>query len=181
MKAAQPRLPNLKDYAVYYLASAQLQLKDVANISTELDRFQSLPLASPLSARALVLDAKALIDLNNPAEAVRVLTARYAELPQPDGDFTLASAYQAASDLHNTAVYYHRVYFQHPDTEAAARASLALVLLKASMGLAYPAATGAQMLERGDKWLAAHEYGHARQEFASWRRNFRDWSAIRLA
>ena len=167
LKAAQPRLPNLEDYAVYYLASAQLQLKDVANISTELDRFQSLPLASPLSARALVLDAKALIDLNNPAEAVRVLTARYAELPQPDGDFTLASAYQAASDLHNAAVYYHRVYFQHPDTEAAARASAALVLLKESMGPAYPAATGAQLLERGDKWLAAHEYGHARQEFTS--------------
>lgn len=167
LKAAQSRLPNLEDYAVYYLASAQLQVKDAANISTELERFHSLPLASPLSARALVLGAKALTDLKNPAEAVRVLTERYAELPQPDGDFTLASAYEAASDLHNAAVYYQRVYFQYPDTEAAARASAALVLLKESMGPAYPAATGTQMLERGDKWMAAHEYIHARQEFTS--------------
>jgi soluble lytic murein transglycosylase len=170
LKAAQPRLPKIEDYAAYYLASARLQAKqgnDEANIPEDLDRLRELPVPSPLAARAVVLRAKALVDLKNPAEAVRILRERYSDLPQPDAGLALAAAYEAASDPVNAAAYYQHVYFGHPDTEAAERASAALILLKDAMGLAYPAATPAQMLERGDRWLAAHEYVHARQEFAS--------------
>jgi soluble lytic murein transglycosylase len=167
LKAAQARLPKLADYAIYYLAAAQLQAKDEVSIAGELERLRDLPAPSPLASRAIVLHAKALIDLKDPAEAVRILRDHYGELPQPDADLTLAMAYEAASDPINSAAYYQRVYFGYPDTEAAERASAALVLLKASMGAAYPPPTAAQMLERGNKWLAAHEYGRARQEFNS--------------
>jgi soluble lytic murein transglycosylase len=167
LKKAEARLPKIQDYTVYYLASSQIQAHDETDVAKELARFQELSTASPLAERAVVLQAKALIDLKDPAGAVRVLRERYADLPQPDADLTLAMAYEAASDPANAAAIYQRVYFGYPDTDAAARASAALILLKDAMGPAYPAPTPAQMLERGDKWLAAREYGRARQEFAS--------------
>jgi soluble lytic murein transglycosylase len=167
LKAAQARLPKIEDYAVYYSASARLQAKDEAGIPKQLQTFQTLPIASPLAARAVVLQAKALVDLQNPAEAVRILRERYADLPQPDADLTLAGAYEAASDPVNAAAYYQHVYFGSPDTEAAVRAAAAIVLLKNAMGAAYPPATPELILKRGDRWLAAREYKQARQEFAS--------------
>ena len=167
LKGAQARLPKIEDYAVYYMASAQMQAKDQAGIPKQLVKFQTLPIASPLAARAKVLEAKALVDLQNPAEAVRILRERYAELPQPDADLTLATAYEAASDPVNAAAYYQHVYFGYPDTDAAVRAAAAIVLLKNAMGATYPPATPEQILKRGDRWLAAREYKQARQEFAS--------------
>jgi len=165
MKAAQARLPKIADYAIYYLVAAQIQNKDETNVGSELERLRDLPAPSPLAARATLLHGKALIDLKNPAEAIRVLREHYEGLPQPDADLTLAMAYEAASDPVNAAAYYQHVYFGYPDTDAAERASAALVLLKASMGAAYPPPTSAQRLERGNRWLAAHEYPRARQEF----------------
>ena len=130
-------------------------------------RIQNRIAPSPLAGKATVLAGKALIDLKNPAEAVRVLREHYDALPQPDADFTLAMAYEAASDPAKAATNYQHVYFNHPDTEAAERASAALILLKGSMGAAYPEPTAAQRLERCNRWLAAHEYGRARQEFTT--------------
>jgi soluble lytic murein transglycosylase len=167
LKTAQVRLPKIADYALYYLAAAQLQAKGETSVANELEHLRDLPAPSPLAARATVLHGKALIDLKNPAEAVRVLRDHYDDLLQPDADLTLAMAYEAASDPVNAAGYYQRVYFSYPDTDAAGRASTALVLLQASMGAAYPPPTAAQRLDRGNKWLAAHEYGRARQEFTA--------------
>jgi len=167
LKTAAARLPKIQDYAAYYLASAQLQVKDDAEIAGELVAFEGAQIASPLASKAVVVQAKALVDLNNPAEAVRILRERNGSLPQPDGDLTLATAYEAASDNLNAALYYQRVYFAYPDTDAADRASAALVRLKDSMGSSYPPPSSAQMLGRGDKWMAEHEYVRARQEFAA--------------
>jgi len=166
LKAAQTRLVKVEDYAVYYMAASQLQAKDESSILQELERIQDRAAPSPLAGKATVLAGKALIDLKNPAEAVRLLRAHYDALPQPEADLTLAIAYGAASDP-NAAAYYQQVYFNHPDTEAAERASAALTLLKANMGAAYPEPTAAQRLERGNRWLTAHEYGRAKQEFTT--------------
>jgi len=167
LKAAAARLPRIQDYADYYLASAQLQAKEEADISKELAVVEEMHIASPLASRAVVLQAKALIDLKNPTEAVRILRGHNGELPQPDADLTLAAAYEAASDRLNAAIYYQRVYFGYPDTDPANRASAALVLLKDAMGSAYPPPTAAQILARGDKLMAEQEYVHARQEYTA--------------
>ena len=167
LKAAQPRLAKIEDYTVYYLAAAEVQAKDPGSVPKQLERLQDRPAPSPLAGKATVLAGKALIDSKNPAEAVRVLRERYAGLPQPDADLTLAMAYEAASDPVNASTYYQQVYFNYPDRDAAARASAALILLKANMGAAYPEPTASQMLERAGRWLAAKEYGRARQEYTS--------------
>jgi soluble lytic murein transglycosylase len=167
LKAAAVRLSKLQDYAAYYLASAQLQLKDDAEIAAELAAVEQAQIASPLASKSVVLQAKALVDLQNPAEAARILREHNGSLPQPDADLTLATAYEAASDPRNAALCYQRVYFGYPDTDAADRASAALVRLKDSMGPAYPPPSAAQMLGRGDKWMAEREFVRARQEFAA--------------
>ncbi len=166
LTAARPRLQKIEDYTTYYLAAAQVQTKDENGVSEELTRLRN-PVPSPLAGKATVLAARALVDLKNPAEAIRLLREQYDALPEPDADLTLAMAYAAASDPLNAAAYYQKVYLNHPDTDDAALASAALIVLQASMGAAYPEPTAAQRLERGNRWLAAHEYGRARQEFTT--------------
>jgi len=167
LRATQASLPKLADYTTYYLASAQLQAKDENGIPAAVAKIRELPVPSPLAGKATVVAGKALIDLKNPAEAIRILREQYDSLPQPDADLTLAMAYEAASDPMNAAGYYQKVYFGHPETDAAARAGASLLVLKQGMGGAYPEPTAAQMLDRANRWLNAKEYGRARQEFTS--------------
>jgi soluble lytic murein transglycosylase len=165
LKTAAARLPKIQDYAAYYLASSQILSKDSGEISKELAAVEAVQIASPLASKAAVLEAKAMVDLKNPAGAVRILSEHAGELPQPDTALTLATAYEAASDPLNAALFYQRVYFGYPDTDAATRASAALVLLKDSLGPAYPASSPAQMLGRADRFMAEHDYVRARQEY----------------
>ena len=165
MSAAQARLPKLPDYPAYYSASAHAQAKEFPQTLQVLASMKALALPSPLGPRAVLLEAKALVETGKPADAVRRLRERYAELPQPDADLALATAYQANQDLPNAALYYQRVYYQYPASEAAANAGTALASLRESMGAAFPPATSAQMMERGDRWIAAKEYTQARAEF----------------
>ena len=167
LKAAEARLPVIEDYAVYYRAAAQVQAKDESSAPKELERVRDQQVPSPLAGKAIVLAAKAYVDLKNPTEAVRLIRETPETLPQPDADLTLAMAYEAASDPANAAAFYQQVYFNYPDTEAAARASAELILLKQSMGAAYPEPSAAEMLERANRWLTAKEYGRARQEFTA--------------
>ena len=167
LKAAEPRLAKIDDYVDYYLAAAQVQEKDDPAVPRELELVMNRSVASPLLGKATVLRSRALTDLKNPSEAIRMLREQYTGLPQPDGDMALAAAYEASSIPVQAATYYQQVYFTYPDTEAAAKASAALILLKQTMGAAYPEPTAAQRLERANRWLAAHEYRDARQEFTS--------------
>ncbi len=167
MSAAQVRLAKLPDYAAYYAASAHAQAKEFPQTLQSLASWKALAVPSPLGPRAVLLEAKALVETGTPAEAIRRLRERYAELPQPDGDLALATAYQAGQDTPNAALYYQRVYYQYPASDAAGNARTALAALRESMGAAFPPATSGQMMERGDRWIAAREYAQAREEFES--------------
>ncbi|MBI2679715.1 MAG: transglycosylase SLT domain-containing protein [Candidatus Solibacter usitatus] len=163
--AAQARLPKLADYVAYYSASAHVQAQEFPQTLQSLAGMKALAVPSPLGPRAVLLEAKALVETGAPADAVRRLRERYAELPQPDADLALATAYQASQDLPNAALYYQRVYYHYPASDAAAAANTGLAALRESLGAAYPPATSAEMLERGDRWIAAREYAEARREF----------------
>jgi soluble lytic murein transglycosylase len=167
LKVALPRLPKLQDYTAYYLASAQLQQKQYSGSAASLARFRELPVPSPLQARATVLEAKALAESGSAQQAVQMIREKYQNLPQPDTDFTLATAYQAAADRVNAAIYYQRVYYEYPNSDLAATASAALIDLRNAMGPEYPAAAGGLRLERADKWLASGDYSRARQEYTT--------------
>jgi soluble lytic murein transglycosylase len=121
---------------------------------------------SPVSGKAWLVEARALKS-SDAAAATRLLRDHYAELPQPDGDLTLADCYQAANDLPKAADFYQRVYFQYVNGEAAVRSAAALVALKDLMGAAYPQPLPEQKLLHADRLLELHEYAAAKSEYQS--------------
>ena len=167
LKAAQPQLPKLADYVAFYLASSRIELKDYPGALQDLAAFHHLSAASPLAPKAALLEARALSENGSPAGAIALLRGRYDELPQPSGDLGLAQAYEASQDPAQAATYYQRVYFLYPLSDAAPKAAKAMEALRAQMGASYPPPMPQQMLERGNRLLAAREYTRGRAEFTA--------------
>jgi soluble lytic murein transglycosylase len=159
-------LSQIADYTAWYLAASRVELNDAAGISSDLAPTHSTPWLSPLSAKAWLLEARAL-ETTQPAEGARILRELYAELPQPEGDVTLADCYHAANDLVHAAESYQRVYYQYPTGAASTRAGAALLALKDAMGDAYPPPLPRLMLRRPDRLLELREYAPARSEYRS--------------
>jgi soluble lytic murein transglycosylase len=158
------KLPQIADYTAWYLAASRVELNDVAGIANDLAPTHTSPWLSPLSAKAWLLEARAL-ETTRPAEAARILRELYAELPQPEGDVTLADCYRAANDLVHAAESYQRVYYQYPTGAAATRAGAALLALKDTMGDAYPPPLPSLMLRRPDRLMELRQYALARSEY----------------
>ena len=164
-QAARSGLPKLADYTAYYLAAARTETGDPAAAARDAATVRSAPLRSPLAGKSMALEARGLAASGAAQEAIRMLREHYAELPQPDGDLTLATAYEAARDLPQAVAYYQRVYYLYPAGEQATRAAAALLTLQGSMGASYPAPAPQAMIERGNQFLAHKEYARARAEF----------------
>jgi soluble lytic murein transglycosylase len=160
------KLPQIADYTAWYLAASRVESNDFSGIAAGLAPTHATPLLSPLSAKAWLLEARAL-ETTQPAEGARILRELYAELPQPEGDLTLADCYRAANDLVPAAESYQRVYYQYPTGAAATRAEAALLALKDTMGDAYPPPLPRLMLRRPDRLLELREYALARSEYRS--------------
>ena len=112
LRKVQSKLPALADYTAYYLALARLESKDTEVMAADLAPAHSTEIRSPVAGKAWLVEARAL-EAADAAESVRVLREHYAELPQPEGDVTLADCYQAADDLPHAAEFYQRVYYQY--------------------------------------------------------------------
>ncbi len=165
LAAAQSRLPKLADYVAYYLAAARLETGASPAAARDAGSVRAVPISSPYAARAIVIQARALAASGSPQQAIRMLSERYADLPQPDGGLAMAMAYEAARDLPHAVAYYQRVYYEYPDGDQATRAAAALIALRDAMGAAYTAPAPEQMIERGNQLLAQREYPRARSEF----------------
>ena len=163
MQAAQPLLPRLADYTAYYIAASAAQAGDDAAITAQLKPVRGIP--SPLIPQETLLEAKALIHTKAYLEAITILRAHFGALPPPDGDLTLAQAYEGQSELTQAAALYQRVYYTRPATPLAVDAAAAIERLKSKMGKEYPPPGPQQMLIRGDQWLAKKQYVKAKQEF----------------
>ena len=160
------KLSQIADYTAWYLAASRVESNDTDGIANDLAPTHTAPAPSPLSARAWLLEARAL-EKTQPAEGARILRELYDQLPQPEGDMTLADCYRAANDLVHAAELYQRVYYQYPTGEAATRAGAALLALKDSMGDAYPQPPSRLMLRRADRLMELREYALARSEYRS--------------
>jgi soluble lytic murein transglycosylase len=163
LEAARPHLPQLSDYIAFYIASSKAQANDDAGVTAELKPVRSLP--SPLMAQETLLEAKVLIHTKAFLEAIQILRDHFGALPQPDGDFILAQAYEGQGELAQAAALYQRIYYTRAATPLAVDAAVSLERLKISMGKAYPPAGPQQVLARGDQWLSKKLYAKAKQEF----------------
>jgi soluble lytic murein transglycosylase len=161
LKPVQGKLAPLADYAAYYLALARVEANDFEVSGPDLAAAHR---NSPLNGKSWLVEARAR-KATAATDAARLLRDHYAELPQPEGDVTLADCYQAANDLAHAAEFYQRVYYHYLTGAASARAAAALITLKDAMGGNYPAPGAAQLLHRGDRLMDAGEYALARQEY----------------
>jgi soluble lytic murein transglycosylase len=152
----------IADYVAYYLGASRLEAKQTEGLGADLAATHNSEVRSPLAGKAWIVEARSL-----GANGVSVLRDHYAELPQPEGDITLADAYQAAGDLAHAADFYQRVFYQYITGDAAARAAAALLSLKDSMGTSYPMPLPQQTLQRADLLLQARQYAAARSEYES--------------
>ncbi len=164
----QSKLPQIADYAAYYLAAARVESNDAAvdGIAAGRDVAAAHTATSPLSGKAWLVQARAL-KTTDAAGATRLLREHYAALPQPEGDITLADCYQAANDLPAAAEFYQRVYNQDLTGDAADRSAAALLALKDAMGAAYPAPRPERALRRADRLMELRDYAAARSEYQS--------------
>ncbi len=159
-------IPQLADYATYYLAAARVEAKQYDGIGAQLAPVHQTEVPSPLAGKAWLVEAKAL-EAGQPAEAVRLLREHYAELPQPDGNLALGEAYEAANDPRLAAEFYQRVYCEFVTGDAAQAAETALAGLKARMGAQFPALLPEQALERAGRLVEAGQFRAARAEYES--------------
>ena len=161
LKPLQGKLAPIDDYAAYYLALARVESNDFDVTAEDLAAARR---NSPLQGRSWLVEARAR-KASAAADAVRLLREHYAELPQPEGDVTLADCYQAANLLAQAAEFYQKVYYHYLSGAAALRAAAALITLKDTMGSAYPPPGAAQRLHRADRLMEAKDYAQARKEY----------------
>jgi soluble lytic murein transglycosylase len=166
---------KLRDYVAYYLANSEILTNDTDGAVRDLGRYATNPVpASPLAGRLTLLYAKALLGEHNPASAMasaakarQMLQADYALLPQPDGDQTLAQAFEATGFPRQAANYYQRVYYLYPAADLAEKARTALERLQSSLAADFPSVTPRQQLDRAAAMLKAKQYSRARQEYGA--------------
>ncbi len=164
LRRLQGKLPTIADYTGYYLAAARVELKDASGVARDLQMSRTAAVASPLAGKGWLLEGR-LLNGSNASAAVALLREHYAELPQPEGDLTLADAYQAAGDLAHAADFYQRVYYHYVEGDAPTQAAAALLALRDAMGTAYPAPLPEQMLSRADRWMELRNYTRAGAEY----------------
>jgi hypothetical protein len=166
LRKAEPKLAPIADYSATYRAAARLEMGDAAAaVIGELAPVHAA-VPTPVSGKAWLVEARAR-KAADPAAAVRLLRDHYAELPQPDGDITLADCYQAANELASAVEFYQRTYDQYLSGEAAERAAAALVTLRDAMGAAFPQPLPQQLLRRADRLLEARRYRDAEDAYRS--------------
>jgi soluble lytic murein transglycosylase len=161
LKPLQGKLAPIDDYAAYYLALSRVESNDFKVTAEDLAAARR---NSPLKGKSWLVEARAR-KASAAADAVRLLSEHYAELPQPEGDVTLADCYQAANDMAHAAEFYQKVYYHYLSGAAASRAAGALLTLKDTMGKNYPPPDAAQLLHRADRLMEAKEYAQARREY----------------
>jgi soluble lytic murein transglycosylase len=158
------RIAAIADYASYYLAAARVESKQYDGIAGGLSPVYAGEIASPFAGRSWILQARAAKE-NDPAGALKILRDHYAELPEPDGDINLADAYLASGDQPRAIEIYQRIVSQFLSGDAATRAAAALVLIKESMGAAYPEPSAQLLLHHADRLMDAHSFRQARTEY----------------
>ena len=171
LRSVDSQVSRLSDYVAYHLASSELQTGDVEGAVRDLTSYRLHPIASsPLAGKISLLYGRALLDQRQPAsttKALNILQNDYKLLPQPDGDFAMAMAYEAQGEKLQAALSYVRVYYSYPNTDLAAQSWTAMERLRPLLGKDFPSAPARQQLDRCQKWLDARQFSKARLEYAA--------------
>jgi soluble lytic murein transglycosylase len=158
------RLPKIADYIAWYIASSQFESQNYAAVPKSLEPIWKNTPPSPLAAKAVLLATKAYGANGDTKQAVEILRANYATLPQPAGDLAMANAFEAAGDSVSAAIYFQRVYYGYPTSGESGPAETEMARLRAKLGDAYPPPMPTAMLGRAFKLLDGGVHKRARRE-----------------
>lgn len=159
----EKKLPKLADYVAWYRATALSESKEFAQVPVALAGVWKQSPESPFRARAALLAADAYLKSDQPAAALKLLRDRYAELTQPLGDLAMADALAASGDAVAAAIYYQRVYYGYPSTQAAGLAKDRAEKIRAELGGNYPPDLPHAMLGRATRLM---QDGNTKAAFA---------------
>jgi soluble lytic murein transglycosylase len=165
--AAAPRLPQLGDYVAFALAKVHFGRKEFDQALGRLEAILEAAPVSPLAGQAALLAAGAHLEAGSPEKAVAVLRQYLVRLPQPEGDLTMATAYELAGPLPLAAAFGQQVYYGYPASRQAADAGQLLSRVQGRLGSDYPPPLPGAMLGRAAKWLDARDYRRAQTEYAA--------------
>ncbi|MBK9169979.1 MAG: transglycosylase SLT domain-containing protein [Bryobacterales bacterium] len=184
LRAARKAFPAIGDYAAFSLAEAHAASGDQAQ-AIEAARFvRAFQPPSPMAAKAVLVEAGALLDSGAPRDAIQLLRDPARTLPEPDASLLLGAAYHALNNLPEAVRWYQRVYYGYPASDGAPKASEALAALRQKLGSDYPPAMPARRLERADALLAARQYARAKAEYKELAMSLsgplRDMAAVRI-
>lgn len=161
---AAAKVPQLNDYAQYYRAQAEYQLKNYPEATKSVTLVLNQQLLSPMTGPAAAVGVSAYLDQNNPKQAFELAKKYSDKIPQPQATFLLARCLLANNDLPQAAEYFQRVYYNYPNAKEASDAATALADLKTKLADGYPPVMPGAMLGRAEKLLEARRTADAKTE-----------------
>jgi soluble lytic murein transglycosylase len=161
------KVPLLNDYAQYYRARAEFQLRNYPEVAKSVTQIFEQKLVSPMTGPAAAVGVAALLDAGDAKQAFDLVKKYFDKIPQPQGTFLLARCLEANNDLPQAAEYFQRVYYNYPNSREAADANSALVDLKVKLADGYPPVLPAAMLGRAEKLLEANRIADAKADLSA--------------
>jgi soluble lytic murein transglycosylase len=162
LEAAGARLPLLADYADYLRATALSALKRPTEALPLLEEIWKMSPESPLAGKAVLLEAKCLIDVHQPDRALEVIDAHRAGMSDSSAELARAQALEAGGKLAEAARHYQQIWYQYSLSSEAPAAETALSRLRGSS--AYPKESPDLLLARARKLMDGREYARAASE-----------------
>lgn len=159
LRAAATRLPQIADYPAYLAAAADYELHNFDDVEKQLKPIWDNSPPSPLISKAVLLQANADLQKNDPRKAIALLEKYGGEIAPEKTALLLAKAYEAAGDAASALTQYQRVYTEYPLSSEAADAMASLTR--------YPALTPQARLTRCSHLIEGKDYARARRELES--------------
>ncbi|MGO8788044.1 MAG: transglycosylase SLT domain-containing protein [Terriglobia bacterium] len=158
---------SLADYAAFYQASALGQSKLPQQAAATLQDFAVRFPRSRLRFKALEFRANALMEAQQPQQAVDALVANPETRKQPALDLLLAQALLQAHQPADAAVEFQNVYYNFPLSAPANAASESLPALREQLGIAYRDPDVGLRRTRAETLAKAGRYDDALKEFGA--------------
>ena len=162
LQKAQPQIGELKDYVAFFIGNSYVLSNNPEEALAYLRDFGTRFPDSLYEHDATVANAKALLAMNRPSDAIRLLEAHRTPA-KAETEYFLGKAYVQDGQGRNGAEILQRVYYEYATSYFADQAEADLRKIPEETSL--PPVTYAQHLKRADSLYAARHYGAAADEY----------------
>jgi soluble lytic murein transglycosylase len=162
LQKAQPQIGELKDYVAFFIGNSYVLSNNAEESLAYLRDFGTRFPDSLYAHEAIIANAKALMVLNQPTEAIRVLEAHRTPT-NAETEYYLGKAYVQNGQTRTGAEILQRIYYEYATNYLADAAYADLRRIPAETAL--PPVTYAQHLKRADALYNGRRWGAAADEY----------------